>query len=87
METFYFKAGNIIDLRERELFIDMSGYSSHVPGITDAVLAMGIGARIIEKHITMDKNQEGPDHNFSLDPEELRLLCSMRDDIEKILYI
>lgn len=78
---------DVIDLKQRDmLFQDMGGYSSHVPGITDAIMAMSIGARVVEKHFTLDRTQEGPDHSFSLETEELQLLCSMRDDVEKILY-
>lgn len=62
------------------------GYSSHVPGITDAVVAMSRGARLIEKHFTLDKNLPGPDHSFSLVYNELKELCRIRDEIEKVLY-
>lgn len=84
---------DITDLRVDDIFGDniynsnLQGYSSHVEGITDAVVAMSRGATIIEKHITLDKQQEGPDHCFSLEPDELKQLCRMRDDIEKILYL
>lgn len=63
-----------------------NGYSDHTVGITACVMAMSIGARIIEKHFTLDKTLEGPDHLLSAEPNELRRLCLMRDDIERILY-
>jgi sialic acid synthase SpsE len=43
--------------------------------------ALARGARIIEKHFTLDKNMEGPDHSCSADPQELRALCRFRDEL------
>lgn len=48
------------------------GYSDHTKGITIPVAAAALGAKIIEKHFTLDKNMEGPDHKASLEPEELK---------------
>jgi N-acetylneuraminate synthase/N,N'-diacetyllegionaminate synthase len=70
----------------RGLFIQYDGFSDHTQGITASVMAMSLGAKIIEKHFTMDKSLPGPDHICSADPDELRQLCQMRDDIEEILY-
>ncbi len=47
------------------------GYSDHTPGIVVPVMAVAHGAPIIEKHFTLDKEMEGPDHKASLDPAEL----------------
>ncbi|MFX0136587.1 MAG: N-acetylneuraminate synthase family protein [Candidatus Hodarchaeota archaeon] len=70
-----------------KLFIeDFDGFSDHTEGISASLAAMSRGANIIEKHITMDKTQEGPDHRNSIEPSEMKLLCKFRDDIEKILY-
>jgi len=53
------------------------GYSDHTLGIEAAVLAVGLGARIVEKHFTLDKNKTTfRDHALSADPEELRALVS-----------
>lgn len=62
------------------------GFSDHTVGVSAAVVAMSLGARIIEKHFTLDKTLPGPDHVCSADPEELKQLCRFRDDVEKILY-
>ncbi|MBL4938138.1 N-acetylneuraminate synthase [Clostridium sp. YIM B02515] len=48
------------------------GYSDHTLGIEAAVAAVALGADVIEKHFTLDKSMEGPDHKASLDPEELK---------------
>jgi len=53
------------------------GFSDHTIGYEAALLAMGLGARIFEKHITLDKNMSGPDHKASADPDELRQYVKM----------
>lgn len=54
----------------REKFSCLVGYSGHELGISVSLAAVALGARIIEKHITLDRQQEGPDHRASLLPEE-----------------
>lgn len=56
----------------RSLGCGRVGYSDHTTGITVPIAATAMGATIIEKHFTLDKNMAGPDHRASLDPEELR---------------
>lgn len=56
------------------------GYSDHTNGIEIPVAAVAMGATVIEKHFTLDKNMEGPDHKASLEPEELRqMILSIRN--------
>ena len=55
----------------RNAFKTNIGYSDHTLGNEAAVAAVALGAKIIEKHFTLDKNLEGPDHKASLDPQEL----------------
>lgn len=56
------------------------GYSDHTPGIEVAVAAVALGASVIEKHFTLDKNMPGPDHKASLDPVELKMMvCAVRN--------
>lgn len=50
------------------------GYSGHELGITISLVAASMGASIVEKHITLDRRQEGPDHKVSLEPYELKRL-------------
>lgn len=47
------------------------GYSDHTQGIAIPIAAVAMGATVIEKHFTLDKNMEGPDHRASLEPDEL----------------
>ena len=50
------------------------GYSGHERGISVSLAAVGLGAKIIERHITVDRNLEGPDHSASLLPDDFREL-------------
>jgi N,N'-diacetyllegionaminate synthase len=52
------------------------GFSDHTKGIEIPIAAVAIGAQIIEKHITLDKNLKGPDHKSSLNPEEFKRMVS-----------
>lgn len=52
------------------------GYSDHSLGIEVPIAATALGAEVIEKHFTLDKNMEGPDHKASLDPAELEKMVS-----------
>jgi len=61
------------------------GLSDHTPGITVPVAAVALGACIIEKHFTMDKNLPGPDHKASLEPGELQEMIKAIRDVEKAL--
>lgn len=55
----------------REAFGVNVGYSDHTPGIVVPIAAVALGATVIEKHFTLDKTMDGPDHIASLDPDEL----------------
>ncbi len=61
------------------------GYSDHTKGIEIPVAAAALGAVIIEKHFTLDKNMEGPDHKASLEPNELAAMVSAIRNIEMAL--
>ena len=61
------------------------GYSDHTNGIEIPVAAVALGAEIIEKHFTLDKNMEGPDHKASLEPDELKRMVNAIRNIEKAM--
>ena len=61
------------------------GYSDHTPGIEVPIAAVAKGAIVIEKHFTLDKNMEGPDHKASLEPDELKQMVTAIRNIEKAL--
>jgi len=64
------------------------GYSDHTLGIDAAVLAVALGARVIEKHFTLDKNHSDfPDHAISMDPADLALLCRKITETETLLGV
>lgn len=59
------------------------GYSDHTQGIEVPIAAVALGAEIIEKHFTLDRNMEGPDHKASLEPKELADMVHAIRNIEK----
>ena len=61
------------------------GYSDHTLGIEVDVAAVAMGASCIEKHFTLDKTMDGPDHKASLEPEELKAMVDAIRNIEKAL--
>ncbi len=61
------------------------GYSDHTLGIEVDIAAVAMGAVCIEKHFTLDKNMEGPDHKASLEPSELKAMVAAIRNIEKAL--
>ena len=69
----------------KDVFNIPVGYSDHTPGIEVPVAAVAKGAVVIEKHFTLDKNMEGPDHKASLEPDELKQIVTAIRNIEKAL--
>lgn len=61
------------------------GYSDHTSGNHVPILSIAAGACIIEKHFTLDKDMEGPDHKLSCDPQELKELVQQARKIESIM--
>ena len=77
LDSVNLKAMNTI----KNTFNILGGYSDHTRGITIPIAAAALGANIIEKHFTLDKSMEGPDHKASLDPQELK---AMVEEIRKV---
>lgn len=67
----------------QETFQVNVGYSDHTQGIEIPIAAVAMGATVIEKHFTLDKNMEGPDHKASLDPNELKQMVVSIRNIEQ----
>ncbi|MCB7480626.1 N-acetylneuraminate synthase [Christiangramia sediminis] len=68
----------------KELDVEI-GYSDHTLGIEVPIAAVALGAKVIEKHFTLDRNLPGPDHRASLEPEELKLMVESIRNIEKAI--
>jgi N,N'-diacetyllegionaminate synthase len=68
-----------------ETFKVKVGYSDHTEGIEISLAAVAMGATVIEKHFTLDKNMEGPDHKASLEPDELKKMITGIRNIEMAL--
>lgn len=81
--TDYPTAPGDVNLRAMQTLRDRFGlpvgYSDHTEGLAISLAAAAMGARVIEKHFTMDRNLPGPDHKASLEPDELKqLVASLR---------
>ena len=71
-----------MDALHKEFGVEV-GYSDHTKGIEVPIAAVALGATVIEKHFTLDRNMEGPDHKASLEPDELKAMVSAIRNIEK----
>ncbi len=69
----------------KNTFNTIAGYSDHTIGTEVSIAAVALGAKIIEKHFTLDQNMKGPDHKASLSPEELNLLVKQIRNVEKAM--
>lgn len=69
----------------RDTFDCEVGYSDHTLGIEVPIAAVAMGAVVIEKHFTLSREMEGPDHKASLEPEELKSMVQAIRNIEKAL--
>jgi len=63
-------------------FTENIGYSGHCLGIWDAIAAISLGAQVVEKHFTIDKNLEFVDNYFSILPEDLKQIVEYKNDFE-----
>lgn len=69
----------------KEKFNCPIGYSDHTKGIEVSVAAVAMGAEVIEKHFTLDRNMPGPDHKASLEPSELKELVDAIRNVESAI--
>ncbi len=69
----------------RRIFQFPVGYSDHSLGIEVSIAAVALGACVIEKHFTLDKNLPGPDHKASLEPDRLKRMVKLIRNVEKAL--
>jgi len=75
---------NVINTLKNTFFCDV-GYSDHAVGPLPAVASVALGATIVEKHFTLDKNMTGPDHKASSDPKEFKELVDAIRETEVAL--
>ncbi|MBL7196739.1 MAG: N-acetylneuraminate synthase family protein [Candidatus Omnitrophica bacterium] len=69
----------------KETFKVIPGFSDHTLGISAAIASAALGAKVIEKHFTLDRNQPGNDHKISIEPKELNKMVKEIRKIEKML--
>lgn len=73
-----------MDTLRKEFDVEV-GYSDHTKGIEVPIAAVALGATVIEKHFTLDRNLPGPDHRASLEPDELKAMVRSIRNIEKAI--
>ncbi|HWR61184.1 MAG TPA: N-acetylneuraminate synthase family protein [Clostridia bacterium] len=87
--TCYPSPAHIVNLKAMETlqgaFKLPTGFSDHTLGWHIPIAAVALGACIIEKHFTLSRRQEGPDHGFSIEPEELKLMVRQIREVEKAM--
>lgn len=87
--TCYPSPVHIVNLKAMETLCSAfglpTGFSDHTLGWHIPIAAVAMGACVLEKHFTLDRKQAGPDHGFSIEPEELKLMVGQIRDIEKAL--
>ena len=69
----------------KNFFKTTIGYSDHTKGFESAIVAASMGATIIEKHVTINKNMKGPDHSASLEFNELERMINFVRNLSKVL--
>jgi sialic acid synthase SpsE len=69
----------------KRLFDGPVGFSDHTGGIYAPIAAVALGAKVIEKHFTIDKSLSGPDHAYALEPDELKQMVIAIREVEKML--
>lgn len=81
-----FKDVNLNAMRTmRDKFSVKVGYSDHTPGIEAPVAAVALGARVIEKHLTLDRHMPGPDHAASIEPDQFAAMVHAIRNVESAL--
>jgi N-acetylneuraminate synthase len=87
--SLYPPRDNIVNLRFintlREMYDVEIGYSDHTLGYSIALAAVALGASVVEKHFTLDKEMPGWDHKVSADPLEMRIICKESKRIHRAL--
>ena len=78
-----FEEANLNFIKTLKLEFDVPiGFSDHSPGIELPIAAVALGACVVEKHFTLDKNLEGPDHKASLNPKEFKAMVDAIRNVE-----
>jgi len=81
-----FEEVNMNAMKDMQNKLDcLVGYSDHTMGITASIMAATLGAVVIEKHFTIDRNMPGPDQKASLEPDELKKMIEEIRNVEKAL--
>lgn len=80
------ESANVNVLRTYQSAFDcLTGYSDHSPGHVVALASVVLGGRVIEKHFTLDKNDKGPDHPHSMEPDEYKFMVDSVRELEQAM--
>lgn len=85
LENFKYVNLNVLKTFKLNFPEAILGLSDHTPGHSTVLGAVTLGARVIEKHFTDDNNREGPDHKFSMNPKDWRLMVDHTRELESAL--
>ena len=81
-----YEVSNLLTIKTmRERFNCLTGYSDHTLGDHIPVAAVVLGAKLIEKHFTMDKSLDGPDHSFAMEPHEFKIMVDKIRQVESAM--
>ena len=75
----------VVETYRKKFKNNIIGLSDHLSGVSSSILAYALGARIIEKHFTLDRSWKGTDHSFSLEPKGLEKLINYLRESRKAL--
>lgn len=79
-------SANVNVLRTYQNAFDcLTGYSDHSPGYAVALASVVLGGKVIEKHFTLNKNDKGPDHPHSMEPNEFKLMVETIREVERAM--
>ena len=78
---------NLLYLERLKKIYPLIGYSGHERGVGISIGAVALGAKIIERHITLDRGMEGPDHLASLEPKEFKIMVEGIRSLERALKL
>jgi len=76
---------NLLVMNTLKKYVPIVGFSDHTEGNEISIAAVALGAKVIEKHFTLNKNMPGPDHKASMDPQEFKMFVRKIKKVESAL--
>jgi len=79
-----YECANLLRIRDLQQYTSRVGYSGHCEGVWDAIIAIAMGARVVEKHFTTDRSLPFKDNKISIEPEQFAKINEFRNIFEKM---